>query len=80
MFCLGVRLGMLLLVEDDLRDAGAIAQIDENELTEVAPAVHPAHQHDVFVGIKSAEGAAVFRPFQIAESIKHIEKVFGSFE
>ena len=58
----GVRLRMLLLVKDDLRDAGAVAQINEEQVSQVAAAVHPTHQDDVAVGIAGAQVAAVVRP------------------
>ena len=54
LFRLGVRLGMLLLVEHDLRDSRAVAQIDKDQLAQVAPPVHPAHQHDVLVRVRAA--------------------------
>ena len=37
-----VRLGRRLRVEDDLHQAGAVAQVDEDEAAVVAAAVHPA--------------------------------------
>ena len=60
LFGLGVRLGMQLVVENDLRDSGAVAQVDEDQLAQVAPPVHPAHQHDVFIRVRRAQRAAVF--------------------
>jgi hypothetical protein len=35
--------GMQFFVEDDLGDASAVAQINEDELAEVAAAMDPAH-------------------------------------
>ena len=32
--------------DDDLRDAGAVAQIEKDEVAEVAAPVHPAHEDD----------------------------------
>ena len=37
-----------VLVEDDLGDAVAVAQMNEDHAAQVAAAVHPAHQHDAF--------------------------------
>ena len=62
-----VRGGMLLLVENDLRQARAVAQIDENQIAEVAPLVDPAHQDDVFVGVRGAQIAAVMCALQCSE-------------
>ena len=71
LFGLRVRLGMQLLVEDNLRDSGAVAQVDEDQLAQIAPAMHPAHQDDVFVRVRGAQRAAVICALQISESIKH---------
>ena len=38
----GVRLGGGLGVEDELHEARAVAQVDEDQPAVVAPAVHPA--------------------------------------
>ena len=39
--------GRLLGVDDDLGDAVPVAQVEEDELPEVAATVHPAGQGDV---------------------------------
>ena len=70
LFGLRVRLGMQLLIEDDLGDSGAVAQIDENQLAQIAAAMHPAHQHDVFIGVGCAQIAAVVGAFQVSEHIE----------
>ena len=56
---LGARMRSLaqLFIENDLRDSAAVAQIDEDEIAKVAPPVHPAHQHDVLVGVGRAQVA-----------------------
>jgi hypothetical protein len=61
---------MQLFVENDLRQARAIAQVNEDQLAQVAAAVHPAHQDHVFVRVRSTQVAAVVGAFQIAESIE----------
>ncbi len=71
LFGLRVRLGMQLLVEHDLRDSGAVAQINKNQLPQIAPPVHPAHQHDVLLRVRRAQLAAIFCPLQISECVKH---------
>ena len=62
-----VRGGVLLLVEDNLRQARAVAQINKNQIAEVAPPVDPAHQDDVFVGVSGAKIAAVMCALQCSE-------------
>jgi hypothetical protein len=44
---LGLRVALWskVLVQDHLRNAGAIAQIEEDEIAMVAATVHPTHQH-----------------------------------
>ena len=39
-----VGIGLGLGVEDDLHDAFAVAQVDEDDPAVVAAAMHPAHQ------------------------------------
>jgi hypothetical protein len=69
-FGLGVGLGMLLLVEDNLRDPRAVAQVDKNELSEVAPLVDPAHEDNVRVGVRRPQFTAVFCPLQISKCVE----------
>ena len=47
--------GRDLLVNDDLRDAGAVAQIEEDEAAVVAAAVDPAHQNDILPRVFGAK-------------------------
>ena len=68
---LGMQRRIRFLVEDNLRDSGAVAQVDEYELAEIAAAMDPAHDHDVSVGVRGAQGAAVMRAFQISQRVKH---------
>ena len=44
-----VRLGVDVGTEDHLRDAGAIAKIDEDAAAVIAARGHPAHEDDVLV-------------------------------
>ena len=62
-----MRGGVLLLVEDNLRQARAVAQVNENQIAKVAPPMDPAHQDDVFVGIGGAKIAAVVCALQCSE-------------
>jgi hypothetical protein len=53
-----VGVAAVLLVEDDLGDAGAVADIEEDEVAVVAAAVDPAHEDDVLVCVGCAEVSA----------------------
>ena len=63
----GVRGGLLLLVENNLRQARAVAQVDEDQVAEIAPPMDPAHQDDFFAGVGGAKIAAVVRALQCSE-------------
>jgi hypothetical protein len=67
-----MRLGMLLLVEDNLGDSRAVAQVDEDQLAQVAPFVDPAHQDHVLICVPRAQFSAILSPFQIPQSIKQV--------
>ena len=62
-----MRSGLLLLVEDNLRQARPIAQINKNQVAEIATPVDPSHQDHVLIGISSAEIAAIVRSLQCSE-------------
>ena len=66
---------LVVLVEDDLRDAGAIADVDEQQSAQVADAVHPPEQHDVGADVVRAERAAGVRARQIAELLSHVASI-----
>ncbi len=59
LFGFGVGCGLRFFVEDDLHDAGAVAEVKEEEIAEVAAAMHPAHNDGVVAGVGGTEGAAV---------------------
>ena len=44
-----------LLVDDHLGDAGAVAQIEEDEPAVVAAAVDPAHENDILARVFGAK-------------------------
>jgi hypothetical protein len=71
MLALGVAVGDQFLVQHNLTDAGAIAQIEKDQIAVIAAAVHPAHQNNSFSSVSGAKIAAVMRPFEIALKIKH---------
>jgi hypothetical protein len=67
----GVRCRLRLFVEDHLNDAGAVANIEEEQIAEVAPARHPAHYNGVAPFVLGAQFTAVMCAFQIAQKIQH---------
>ena len=73
-FC--VRFGVELFIEHDLSNSSAVAKIDEDQLAEIAPAMDPAHEHDVFIGVGGAEGATIICAFQISESFEQFCRPF----
>ena len=62
----GVRGGLRLFVEDDLDDAGAVANVEEEQIAEVAAAGDPAHDDGVAAFVGGAQCAAVVCALQIA--------------
>jgi hypothetical protein len=50
--------GVQFVIEHDLRHAGAVAQIDEDDLAKVAAAVDPSHEHNFFARIGEPKGPA----------------------
>ena len=63
---LAVHGGVDVLVEDDLGDAVAVAQVDEDHAAQIAAAMHPAHQKDGLAGVGGAQLAAGVRAAQVA--------------
>ena len=59
-------------VEDDLHDAGAVAQVDEGDAAVVAAPVHPAGQRDPLADVPHAQVPAVVRlEHALTSSISH---------
>jgi hypothetical protein len=61
-----VALGGQLLIEHDLGNARAVAEIEKNEVAVVAAPVNPAHQNHLLPGAGGAQVAAKMRSFKIA--------------
>ena len=57
-----MRFGIQLFVENNLRDSRPVAQVDENQLAQIAPPVDPAHQHDVFISVGRSQVPAIICP------------------
>ena len=51
--------------DDNLRDAAAVAQVEEDKIAEVAPLVHPSHEHNFGAGVRGAQLAAHMSTFQV---------------
>ena len=68
---LGVHGGAGFGGDDDLGDAAAVAQVEEDEVAEIAAAVDPSHENDFGAGIGGAEGAAHMSAFEITKKIEH---------
>ncbi len=56
---LGVRFGIDFRVEDNLSDAPAVAEVDEDNPAVVAAAKNPAHENDFLIQVAEAERVAV---------------------
>ena len=61
-----VQLGAALAIENHLRHARAVADVDEDQVAEVAAAVDPSHEHGFLAGVGSAELSASVRTSKIA--------------
>lgn len=54
----GVRIGVAFGADDDLDDAVAVAEVEEDQAAVVAAAVYPAAELDAASDVFSAQGAA----------------------
>ncbi len=52
--------------DDHLRDSGPIAQVEEDQVAEVAALVYPAHEHNVRAGVGGAQLTTHMSTFEIA--------------
>jgi hypothetical protein len=68
----GVGLGGELVVNDDLRDAAAVAEIEEDEVAVVATAIDPTHEDDptAGAGVVERDVAAEVGAFESAEKVQ----------
>ena len=60
---LGVRFRLRFFIEDNLKDAGAVADVEKEEIAEVAAAVDPSHDNGVAAFVLGAQLAAIMRAF-----------------
>ena len=63
---LGVAFRGEIFVQHDLRDAGAIAQIQEDQVAVVAAPVHPSHENYLFAGLLRAKLSTIVRTLKSA--------------
>ena len=66
LLALRVPFGNQVVIQHHLRNAGAVAQIQKDQVAVVAAPVHPAHQHHLLARVGGAQLAAHVRPFKIA--------------
>jgi hypothetical protein len=57
-------------IADDLRPARVVAQIEEDQIAEVAADIHPAGQENRLPGVFFAKLTAIVRSLSITEKIK----------
>src|SRR5206468_996644 len=65
------RLGALVGLEGDLRDARSVAQVDEDEAAVIAARRNPAEEHDALAGVGGAQRAAVVGSLEVGEKLGH---------
>ncbi len=66
LFGLGVAFRGQIFVEHDLRDPGAVTQVQEDQVAVVAAPVHPSHEDDLFAGVLRAELSTSVRALKSA--------------
>src|SRR5580704_2390958 len=57
--------------DNSLRDPTAIAQIEEDQVAEIAPLVDPAHENNFRARVRSAQLATHMSTFEITEEVEH---------
>ncbi len=77
-FGLLVHLGPGVGGDDNLGEAGAIAQVNKDKVAEIAAAVDPSHENHGGAGVGGAESAAHMSALQIAKKIEHEVRLIGS--
>jgi hypothetical protein len=60
-----MTVGREFLVKDDLRNAGAIAKVEKDQVAVVAAPVDPAHENHLLTSVGGAQVAAEMRSFEI---------------
>src|ERR1019366_5828522 len=57
--------------DHNLCDPAAVAQVEEDEIAEIAPLVHPSHEHNFGAGVGGAQLAAHMSTLQVTLKIEH---------
>ncbi len=63
--CLVVDAGCGIGGDDHLRDAAAVAHVEEDEVAQIAPPVDPAHENNFRAGVRGAQLATHMSTFEI---------------
>jgi hypothetical protein len=58
--------GVQFVVEHDLRYAGPVAEIDKDDLAQVASPVDPSHEHNFFARIGEPKSSARMSSSEVA--------------
>jgi hypothetical protein len=61
----------LVFADHDLRDARAVADVEERHAAKIADPVHPPEQHDVGANVLGTHATACVGAFQISEMFSH---------
>src|SRR5260370_36937419 len=73
----GMRRRLRLFIENNLHDAGAITNIEKEQIAKVAPPRHPAHDVRVAAFVLRAQFAAVVCALQIPQKIQQVFPFLG---
>ena len=68
-FGLSVHVRVDAFIENDLRYAFAVSEVDEDHLAEVAPPVYPTHQHDAVACAGGPQFATGMSALKISEKV-----------
>ena len=74
-FCLAVRLGVVLGVENDLGYTEAISEIDENDTPVIATSRHPPHEGHLLSKEIGRQRAAVVRSLPRAQTFDDVTHI-----
>jgi hypothetical protein len=65
-----------VFIEDHLGDAGAVAEVEKDEVAVVAPPVHPSHHNDTLARVRGAQFAKSVRALKCSEKIEQVVILF----
>jgi hypothetical protein len=67
-----MRRGLRLFVEDHLHDAGAITNIEKEQIAQVAPPRYPAHDDRIAPVVLGAQFATIVCALQVPQKIQQV--------